>query len=620
MPRELIICRQPADFVRVRLYARAGATVASDDAAVQASAQAAGATVISLDATASFYVAAPEVQRLVAVINAAFQRRRPDAGTLPREVWEWEPNVEGGHTSQRVQDAVLFARASLSMIERAQPERIMIAHSPDAALAEQVLVACATAQDIPVEFFGRHTPRALVAAAKRLLFPYALAAYYVWALVREKLRAPATVDRAPAAIGFQLCSSRAKHVENVSGLMAAVNARGLSAIALCWAASERADQAPAWRQLRNQSLRAFALEAWVKWSEVISPLLLLFRAVPETNLATAAVDLGPALRPALRHFMVAELPQRIRYATALQRALVGNFEAFKPWGGPDLPEGAIACALLRHREPRPLLFHYWIGAALPTPYRAPAGRLDLFFAKGPQEVPLAAEAYGLTADQIPVVGFARLPDYAAFAARNSPRASRERLGLPTHARRYLGFDPNALLPGYQSATEQRAMLEALLSIAETNSDIVVVLKPHPSYAIPHLLPLLSDRDNVFVLDRGASLADFLNAIDLLVAKYSTLILEAAVLGRPTIAALLDGDRQFAVYGELPEYAFSVASLRRDLTELATNDTIFAAWRERRLQQAQRELPVLLHRGAEPPATLAAAALARSIQIRHDSNR
>src|SRR5437773_11273771 len=102
---------------------------------------------------------------------------------------------------------------------------------------------------------------------------------------------------------------------------------------------------------------------------------------PVTALDYRGVRLTRVLRHSFRHFFVAELPQRIRYAHALARFIQAERPcAVKPWGGPNFFEGKYLLRLTDGRN-KPLFVHYWVGTGVSWPYSDLRYIPDLFLAK-----------------------------------------------------------------------------------------------------------------------------------------------------------------------------------------------------------------------------------------------
>jgi CDP-glycerol glycerophosphotransferase (TagB/SpsB family) len=63
----------------------------------------------------------------------------------------------------------------------------------------------------------------------------------------------------------------------------------------------------------------------------------------------------------------------------------------------------------------------------------------------------------------------------------------------------------------------------------------------------------------------------LNAADVFLTKFSTMAIDAMILGVPTICFLLDKDKRWAIYGDAVDYAFTTDQLDLKLEKLRDPD-------------------------------------------------
>jgi CDP-glycerol glycerophosphotransferase (TagB/SpsB family) len=286
--------------------------------------------------------------------------------------------------------------------------------------------------------------------------------------------------------------------------------------------------------------------------------------------------------------------------------------ALKLSGGPESFEGKTALRLLACRADT-LVFHYWVGTAPEWPYADGQNKIDLFLAKGPNETRHAAHDYALIPSRIVITGQGRFSPPTSTGAAPTQAESRRYLGLPTDGQRYIGFDPNGALRGYYSVREQTEMTVALLCIARRHPRFIVVVKPHPSYPIDHLTPLLAEAAlaNVYVMPRRSPVNHFLNAVELVVTKFSTLMLEAALADRVAVSALFDGEDRFKIYGDLPKIVRSPCELESLLDRLS-DERFFEFWHNEQLERQKALLPGFYYQTDRPSVELAADAVVRCL--------
>lgn len=625
--KRLVICRSPTA-VHVFAGQRGDGTwtVASDDPRVAELAHDHPWIdgVVRIEQPEPFYVVSRDVLRVLQQVNASLASCLPPESDLPPGILAWTKNVEGGMTSQRIQDLLLLIRSYRGLLIGRTFSELRLMADADHAWEDQVLESVAAGLGIHCVRTATSLWAGWTRAWRERLRPVAMSAYILATVLRHGggRRTPRAAESALAgAVVFQLASSRRKHVENVRPLMLQLLAQGAKVTALCWTAGERLQRRTAKTELQAAGVNALALEQWLGFTGLMRALgraVGLGQSILRGVAGTAAwqqlryedVSLAPLLAPSVRHFVIAELPWRLCYVEAFTRCC-GHARpaAFKPWAGPESFEGGSALRTLR-RSGSPLTFHYWLGAAMEWPYADGAGALDLFLAKGPHEARLAAREYELPDHAIAIVG---QPRFAPPPSQSGRVPARRRLGLPEEGGLVVGYDPNGILRGILSLREQTEITAALLRLCRHHDSIQLIVKPHPSYSIEHLRPmLLAGGRQVRILLRTASVEDFLDASDVFVTKFSTLILEAALRGRPSVSVLLDGEDRFKVYGDLPDVVRSIPEFEGLLAGLVTQSGRLAEWTAAQARKREELLPQFYHVTGTSPSELAAAEILRRL--------
>lgn len=638
----LIVCRTEQGLAGLPgLCGHRPVIVASDDPRVQLAAgrQPGVCQTSYIEQSVSFYSVAPAARETVEKIDewlAGFTNQCPD---LSEEILRWGCTVEGGLTSQRVQDALLLIDSYQNLLDRIQPASIVLSSSAASSWDDLVLAQIAVRRGIP---FRHHAPtrlRRLVQAAVTWLRPYALLTYRLLHLLRRgggrPTPGPAPLADADGRIVFVLCNRAPNHFENIKSVMLELVHQGASCLIVRWHATERMSLRDTPGETDSGTVPSHPLERWVGLRDVGRALLLSRRLrlrimaakdhdAPWQRLVYRGVPLVPLLVDSLRHFLIAELPSRIIFLRALHGAFsAARPMAVKPWGAPEGFEYR-AISRLWPGAKRPLIFQYWLGVGMSWPYADPRQHLDLFLAKDAGESAQVARDYCRDPAKIEIVGQIRLAGHRQFAEVTPQAVSRQHLGLlDLPGALYIGFDPNCALRGYQSAREQAEITQALLTAAGLAKNLVLIVKPHPAYPIDHLAPLFAAANNprVVVLTRGAPLTHFLNSLDIMVSKYSTLLLEAALMRRISVAVIPDGDTRFQVFGQLAPVFTDLATLADRLCQLADDHRERADWLAERLRQQEDYLiRYYFPPTNEVPAARAAAAIIAHADRHHSYRR
>jgi UDP-N-acetylglucosamine 2-epimerase len=171
-------------------------------------------------------------------------------------------------------------------------------------------------------------------------------------------------------------------------------------------------------------------------------------------------------------------------------------------------------------------------------------------------VPEVLARYGIAPDRYQVTGQPRYDKLVAMARTVDRDASRQKLGL-VPGRRYALLATQPL----QSPAYAREVLEALLRVP----DLFILLRPHPSQPREDLTELMATMpaDRVS-FHPGDSVFDLLAACDLMVNQFSTVTIEAAILGRPTITANFSG-----IPDPVPFARFGLSTAARSMADITT---------------------------------------------------
>jgi len=627
METALVVCPHPEGLdVLKRIRSTRRLVVATDDPRVERCARSADgiADVTTLDRGESFWLVASDVKAIIERLEEWLASLDP---SMPVEAVTWAGTIEGGLLGQRVQTGLLAIRSYQDLFRTLDVREVHAIADPDDDWDSEVLAAVARAQAIPLSLYKRSALRTAIRAFSRSVRPFGQAVYVAareLTLGFPRVRANDVQALVDGAVVFQLCSSARKHVDNVKYLMAALVDRGQRAVALCWTASDRFGSPSAAQHLSREGLDAVALErlgslrrlAAIGW-RVVNMAIRGHRRRGDLNaIVYRGVPLGPVIGESLRHFFVAVLPARLRYAAALGASLAGaRPKAIKPWGGADLYEGRLALRLTAAAGAR--YVNYWVGSGMPGwPYLATDRPPDLFLAKSAAESDIVKHAYQIGDSRIAVVGQPRWTDATAFESHHSRTESRRRFNAPLDGAFYVGVDLGGTARGYRSRREQVDQLVAVLEAARSAPSMIVLLKPHPGHSFDHLMPYVKEAQarQVVVLPKASAVDHFLNAIDVVVTKYSTLLLEAALWKRCGIAALFDGEERFRVFGDLAAVAPSPADLRELLARIARDADFRRCWIAARLKAQAAELPRYYTQAPGEAAAVAAEAVIRHIDL------
>ncbi|MDO9549197.1 MAG: hypothetical protein Q7J65_09570 [Candidatus Marinimicrobia bacterium] len=574
-----------------------------------------------LEKMESFRSVANKTMEYIEAVNGWLKSLGNDKYGVSPDLLFWFRHVEGGMTTQRIQDALLLINAYLSLFDRNNIQSVVVIRCAGMLWEDEVLIETAKTRGIPVKIVGRFRFSVFVQRFRNLFKMMARQPYCICNLLWIKFSAGNNFykeNKPEKEIMFQLCGSQDKHVENIAPIMKAVADMGYNPVALCWKANSGA------KKVRESGLAVDELERYVTFKDIglslYRSLQTLIRAIKlrpgficNAGLHYQGVSLGGVLWPSILFYLTAELPQWCILNYAVPKYFTFHSPlAIKLWASGLWIECHLAMKYMNRGE-TPLLM-YWFWHSMHYPYEPSYECIDLFLAAGKlQEIYL--KEIGVTSDRIELTGMARYDFLADFKKTYRREDSLNHLKIPLYLSYYITYDPNAILRGFQSTPEQVQVTEALLNFAKNNPSVGLIIKPHPAHCAGILEDMVAEYSlkNVFVVDKDIQPYHALNTADMLITKNSTIGLEAMFFECPVISVILDGDDKFKVFGEAAEYIMNSKALNEFLNLLVKNADFRNTWKTRQIKRQKAFIRDFCFEGEFSSAILGAKAIDQHIK-------
>lgn len=574
-----------------------------------------------LEQMESWYSVSDKVIDYIEAVNMWLRSLGNDRYGVPPDLLFWFFHVEGGMTTQRIQDSLLIINAYLSLLDSNSIQSVILIKCSEMQWEDEVLIETAKTRGIHSTIVGRFRSADLVKRFQNVSKMIARQPYYILTILRTKYSATRNSIRKNISeneIIFQICSSEEKHVENIVSIMKAVAEIGYNPVALCWKAHVGANN------VRKSGLATDEMERYVTLKDILfslyQTLQTFIKAVKlrkafmhNTELYYRNVPLGKLLWPSVLFYFATEILHRSILDYASRKYFISHFPlAIKLWAGHLSIESHLAMKYM-DKAKKPLLM-YWFWNVFDDPYESKNEIIDLFLASGKSH-----ERYlkrmGVSSDRIALTGMARYDALCDFQKIYSREDSLNHLKIPSTFSSYIVYDPNLIIRGLQTAREQVDVIETLLNFAMNNPKIGLIIKPHPS----HSPGTLEDRvnkyflKNVFWVAKGMQPYHALNAADLLITKCSTIGLEAMFFECPIISVILDGVEKFKVYSDAAEYIMTRKALSEFLNLLVKDDRFRKDWETRQIRKQKTFMKDYFFESEFPSATLGAKAIDQHIK-------
>lgn len=550
----------------------------------------------------------------------------PDDSISP-ELLSWPCIVEGGMTTQRIQDALLLINSYLHLIQTYHVAEIILLPSWEMGWEDEVLVEIARSRSILVKVIGRFQKNVIISRIKAFLKNAARQPYYIAGILSAKLKNNGKDNgkqKFRNETAFQLCGSNDKHVENILPIMNAMKNKGYDSLALCWRATE------AGLRIQREGFPSIILEKYVPFISIGVSLYIAFRMYERSRrsfrdfstgeiFSYKNVPLARLLWPSIVFFFSAEVPQRYMLKVAIEKYFHYHSPlAIKLWACGAVFESSIIIRRNRHKKIRPLYMTWGLGVIVNDPYDSNYADIDLFLVSGSRHAAYL-KMKGFLENRITTIGMSRYDRLFSFKRNYNPKKSRDYLGIPQTYSFYILHDAGAVVRGYYSSKEQIEAMDKLLYLAKDHTSIALLIKPHPSHHSGMLEYLIDsyDLDNVFMIEKTNLPYHAINAVDLVLTKFSTIGLEAMFLERPFISLIFDGEERFKIFDQATEYVMSSEECLMLLTKLTEDPTFFEKWRIEQIRRHKEFLKEYSVDDSRPAAELAAVAIDQHIK-RHYS--
>ena len=548
----------------------------------------------------SFFKVAKDVKKVISEIDNFFLSLKCK---LPKEILVWGLHIEGGLTGQKIQDYLLLIEQGVDLARNLEPSEILIIANPEFIYEDKIMIMSLRSLGISVKR-KRYFTDELYA---KLFLHLRSFGKLLWLLLKITLfkfssasqrRVPDTIAQDQPISVFQICSDSNAHLRITSHMADRFLELGIKPVLLTWLIGNVRGSIV----LRDHELRSkftiYEQEQFINWTDIFKvPFVLLnlligyFRAIKKLRpIAYHGVIINDIFRPLIFNSLIYRAPTNFLFYKSLLRFLDDfpiNF--FKPWGGDVLCEGRISIELLRKKILKARVFNYWIGVSFDNdPYASCDDKLkpDLFLAKNLHERNIALKNYGYKDDQVYVFdGLIKNNDDVELGKDKIEKFRKKNL-IKSHYDVYVAVDPGCNLLGYQTLNEQVELLSVIRDAALCSPNVCYVIKPHPAYKIHDLLNHYNyflNFDNIKLVDSEADSFEWIIASDIVISKYSTILLEAAMLSRPTIAAILDGESRFKIFGDMSDVHYDVNSLLNFLTTTVADKSMYENWRNLRIR-------------------------------------
>ena len=600
--KTLFICRSLDDYNKISSListTRGEIIVASDDLRVHWTIKKQNPKVqfTFLEKMESFYCVVDELLVILQMINSWLSKLEITDQDSQNLLY-WASHCEGGDTTQRILDILLLKRSYLELLNKYNPNEIIVAKNAFITWEDELLCLLAKEIKISIQFSnGIEKLHSLFWKKWIGIRPFFVGMYRTIHVLLIKIKylfqKRLLVDN-KKFVAVQLPFSELKHHSHSITIAKSFSRLGYQGIILGWRLGRTISN------IQKNEVEAIEVESWISIKDIITAwrngikIYLVARSKQDSFLANSSNSNFDSIRPILNQsmnsFIFTEFVERYLYSTGIKRLFSKHVPvAMRPLTI-VLPFAVTAYNEAIKANPSLIAFmHGGWPYNVPNPItdsKQPIPRKDiLYFSCGKKHRDILIKG-GYNEKNVYATGLPWIESIVEFNKQYSKLESRKILNLKLDAKFYIVFDPNIPLRGYQANCEHYTVIRSLLEFASKHLNIEIVIKPHPSH-IPGVLEEIIHEfslPNVHIMDHSKLPYHALNSADVLITKISTLSIEAMFLDVPTVGITLDNEKNFMCYGDSVEYYNSNELMFQKISLLASDQLIRETWHKQMMKK------------------------------------
>ena len=560
--------------------------------------------VIFLQKSISYPKVSESVVKMIDDVNIYFDRVA-EKGTFNKKDLFWTYHVEGGYTTQIIQDVLLAIESAIIIFDQNMiSELVTIGY--DNTLSIKIIKKLAFQRGYKISSFdGRFFSNKNV--IKDLIRPV----YFFFKSLGQKITSKRlSYFNESNIVLFQVCGSSAKNVQNVLFLQNELSKNGFTSLNILWGSTKEV------KRINKLGYKAIAIEYYLKYSDIflslckaISILMkvkILKNSFYQTSTFTyKGMDVRDVVFQSIIKYLYTDVPEHYKYRVASQRFVSEyskNIIAVKYCGAKFLNQGSILSEIM---EDKYLKFDYDVGLRTLNPYIKYISKKHqkflsnnfVRFAPNEIEKKHLMEDMGISEDSIIKFGAGRAMKHFDNKDLITKEESMRKIGIKKDYDIYALLEFSNPLMGYYSAEEVYYVLNALIEFVKIHKNIALIIKPAHSTDLSPLSDMVTnDFDNIYVVDKKTLPDHALNIADIIFCKFSTLGREAMIYDVQVVSTLFDNEKIFKVFGDAAHYIHKKEELIFFLEKTLYSKASFIQWknsyREKRKFFMQENYPKL----------------------------
>ena len=460
-------------------------------------------------------------------------------------------HVEGGYTTQAIQDAVLFKRSFKEIINKFDINNIYCFYEREYYKQSKYIENYSKEYNLIYRVFNFNFLKSLFIFHKNKIYMHEFRSLMYFCKINLTSKENGNVS--PNTIVFPLYSDKNKHLDLLRIISKKIrDIKGCNVLYLTQTVSGN----------KNNLLRTkenmIALEHYLTVIDYIKSWVLLISNLKiwrhnAKNILINNRKYGYLIEEEIRHSLYANIiiysAYRYRYKKAINIFFDKHQEkiiAFQLWGGVSLFEGMYCGALINKYYKNIRTLHFSIGVDLKEfPYISiDNDNIDYLLVDSEYERDICL-AQNFSKNQIILLESFRFYQYGGkfYPEKESQSKIKGRYALTVL------IDIQVSMPGYINLNETISGINSIATMAVKFENFLFIVKPHPSIKdVKYLHKKLKNIDNVKVYHQDFPIIGLISLSDVVVTKYSTIGYQSILLDKLLIS-VIHGESKFKAYEE-----------------------------------------------------------------------
>lgn len=501
----------------------------------------------------------------------------------------WECHVEGGYTTQILQDTLLAIECAYSIFDNNKISNIIL-FGQDNLIETEIFKRVAYNKGCKIDYFDR---RYIINknVLKNLIKPI----YYLFRSIICKILSnrPKFLKKKNIVL-FQIPGISTKHIENNLFSQKELYKNGLAPLNIIWGGATKV------KKIENRGYQVISIEYYLKYKQILlsmHKMLLIFCSYKylkklffsKSTFNHRGIDISDIVFKIVFQYLYTDGPENYRYRTAAQ-LFFKNFSnyivAIKYSAAKSLPQGRILSEIIGNKY---LKFDYSMGLYFYNEYNNYNSKKNNYFlnnnfirfARNEIEKKSMVKNENVSRSSILKYGSGRDSKHFYNSKFLKKEKSRKKLGIKNIYQFYILLDFQEPRHGYISFEEVIYITNTLVDFVKKNSNICLIIKPYPnSNAVSLIKDLINKRSkNIYLITSISSPDHFLNIADIIFTKFSSLGIESMIYDTQIVSLHLDKEKTFKVFGNAAKYLYKKKDLVDFLDDKLSSKNNFFEWKK-----------------------------------------